>query len=131
MQYGHFTLSHIMHFSRVCVCVCVPTLPQKHPERYKLAPASLSFSLITPQSGGWSGPQASIVSTWATKSPQEEQQRQQAVHMAPQGALAMSVESHSHGHLCQSHVLLQQPRQAHLVHQLLSWKNLSVAELSS
>lgn len=44
MQYGHFTLSHIMHFSRVCVCVCANT-PPKAPRKIQACPC---FPLIFP-----------------------------------------------------------------------------------
>ena len=72
MQCGYSTLSHRPHFSSVCVCVCVcntqtPMLPKITLRRHKLASAFLSSSLISLQSGGWSGPQHSMLSTTAMR----------------------------------------------------------------
>ena len=74
MQCGYSTLSHRTHFRSVCVCVCVcvcntqmPMLPKITLRRHKLASAFLSSSLISLQSGGWSGLQHSMLTTRATR----------------------------------------------------------------
>lgn len=62
-------LSPRTHFRSVCVCVCntqIPMLPKLTLRRHKLASAFLSSSLISLQSGGWSGPQHFMLSTTAT-----------------------------------------------------------------
>lgn len=69
MRCGCSALSHITHFRRVCAHARIqtPMLPKSTQKRHKLASAFLSSSLISPQSGGWSGPQDSMVSTRATR----------------------------------------------------------------
>lgn len=69
MRCGCSALSHITHFRRVCAHACIqtPMLPKSTQKRHELSSAFLSSSLISPQSGGWSGPQDSMVSTRATR----------------------------------------------------------------